>query len=691
MAEPQDHSPGRGPNKAAEDGTPDDFEQKQDQAAVRDSDARVEFTFSEDLMWVRAEAIHPPTGDGRPLSKELLRERLVQEGVSHGVRDEAVAALVETFRQSGTCDSELALAEGDPPEDGRPGRIEIIQDSDIAAALPGDVFARLIPTQQPRAGKDITGAPVAATADSLPEVHIQAGEHCRLGDGELEAIATSYGKPQVEDERAFVRPGVRVVEGGLACMLDVFPLRINGEAVEESDLIEALEAVGVQRDMMDLDAIHDAWEAAQTTRTPQLNVLAARGIEPQPGRDGEILFTVDIEERVGTLDERGRIDFKEQNRLHRVHKDDQIAVLVANTMGKPGLGVAGQEIPARPGKPVELNLGQGAREEDGGIFANFGGALISQGTTIDVSNSFRVSGDVDYHSGNISNDSGSVYIEGSLLAGFRVSAGGDVEIGRSIEGGTIEAGGELIVREAIIGKEGATVRAVKDIRAAYVQNADLTCDGNLMIERELIQSNVRVTGMLKLTGRPGAIVGGEIEADGGIVTTTLGSASGAPTIVRIGRGTRRISLLSNALNEKLEPLKRIRARLGTSSVDELIDRLCGLIETAEAEYEEVPTPALSDQLTRLKERRASVRKLLRLHKELEAECAELETELAEAEKEREKQVTNGTPACVEVRGTVYPGVVFMIDGATFPVTKKYSGVRFFYNTIKRRVEARRNF
>ncbi|MEJ2079617.1 MAG: FapA family protein, partial [Acidobacteriota bacterium] len=328
---------------------------------------------------------------------------------------------------------------------------------------------------------------------------------------------------------------------------------------------------------------------------------------------------------------------------------------------------------------------------DGGGFANFGGALVANGAIIDVSNSFRVSGDVDYHSGNISNDSGSVFVEGSLLAGFRVTAGGDVEIGRSIEGGTVDAGGELIVREAIIGKEGSTVRAVKDIRAAYVQNADLMCDGNLLVERELIQSKVKITGMLKLTGQPGAIVGGEIEADAGIVATTLGSSSGSPTMVRIGRGTRRISLLSDALIEKLEPLKQIRARLGASSPDELLNRLSGLIQTAEAEYAEVPTPALSEQISRLKERRASIRKLLRLHKELEQECAELETKLAEAEKEREKQVTNGTPACVEVRGTVFPGVVFMIDGATFPVTKMYSGVRFFYNTLKRRVEARRNF
>ena len=261
------------------------------------------------------------------------------------------------------------------------------------------------------------------------------------------------------------------------------------------------------------------------------------------------MFTLDIEERVGTLDDRGRIDFKEQNRLHRVHKDDQIAVVLPHTAGKPGLGVSGQEISARPGRPVELRLGPGAREEDGAIVANHGGALVVEGMSIDVSNSFRVSGDVDYHSGNIGNDSGNVFVEGSVLAGFRVTAGGDVEIGRSVEGGTVEAGGTLVVRDAIIGKEGATVRAAKDIHAAYIQNADLVCDGNLMVDRELIQSRVKVSGTLKLTGRPGAIVGGEIEADGGIVTIALGSSTGVPTTVRIGRGTRRISLLTTALNE----------------------------------------------------------------------------------------------------------------------------------------------
>ncbi len=691
MADPEDHSLTQETQKTADQTTQDDIRPQPDEAPASDSDAQLEFAFSEDLMTLRARAIHPATGNGRPLSEGLLRERLVQEGVAHGVKDEALSALVETFLQSGTCDSQLILAQGDLPLEGRPGRLEPTFSSEVVAVLPGDVFARLIPAQQPEAGRDITGAPVAPATASFPEVEIQAGGHCRLSDDGTEVRTTTYGRPAVEGERAFVRPGARLAEGGLSCMLDVFPVRITGEMIRETEIIEAMEAIGVQREMMDLEAVHSAWDTARTTQVPQMDVRAARGVEPQPGRDGEILFTVDIQERVGTLDERGRIDFKEQNRLHRVHKDDQIAVLVPHTLGKPGLGVAGQEIPAVPGKPVQLNLGPGAREEDGGVFANFGGALVANGAIIDVSNSFRVSGDVDYHSGNISNDSGSVFVEGSLLAGFRVTAGGDVEIGRSIEGGTVDAGGELIVREAIIGKEGSTVRAVKDIRAAYVQNADLMCDGNLLVERELIQSKVKITGMLKLTGQPGAIVGGEIEADAGIVATTLGSSSGSPTMVRIGRGTRRISLLSDALIEKLEPLKQIRARLGASSPDELLNRLSGLIQTAEAEYAEVPTPALSEQISRLKERRASIRKLLRLHKELEGECAELETKLSEAEKEREKQVTNGTPACVEVRGTVFPGVVFMIDGATFPVTKMYSGVRFFYNTLKRRVEARRNF
>ncbi len=690
MSDPDDHRSSGEPAGAAEDGARKEPGSEVGETAPADRDARVEFQISEDLLSVSAKAITPAFGQGRPLSEERLRELLVQDGVFHGVLDEAVAELVETFSRSGDCDSSLVLARGQRAEEGRPGRVEAIDRLEDTAVFPGDAFARLVPTEQPQPGRAVTGAAIPAPP-GLPEIEIKAGEHCRVSDDGTQAIATAYGEALLEGARAAVQPGIRVVEGGLVCEVDVFPRRIGDQPFAEADLLGALEAAGILGETMDLETLHARWSEAEITRAPQRGIEAAHGIKPEPGRDGQILFTVDIEDRVGTVDDRGRIDFKEQNRLHRVHKDDQIAALVPHTPGKPGRGVLGQEIPARPGKKVELRLGPGVREEDGGLYANLGGALVAQPPSFDVSNSFRVSGDVDYHSGNITNDSGSVFVEGSVLAGFRITAGGDVEVGHSVEGGTVEAGGAIIVREAIIGKEGSSIRAVKDIRTGYIQNADLTCDGDLTVEREVIQSRIKVTGVLRITGQPGAIVGGEVEADGGIVTTALGSSNGVPTIIRIGRGTRRISLLSDSLNEKMEPLKQIRARLGGGSVAELLDRLSQMIATAEAEYEEVATPALADQIARLKERRTSIRRLLRLHRELEAECRELEERLKEAEKERERQVVNGTPACVEVRGMVFPGVVFMIDGATFPVTKPFSAVRFFYNSLKRRVEARRNF
>ena len=691
MEDEKDRSKSEEPQAEASDRPKNEARDETGGEVSADIDARVEILISDDLLTARAQSIQPHGGEGRPLSEDLVRRSLTEEGVTCGILDEAVAMLVESYRQSGTCDTELVLAQGDPPREGRPGTVKpVVEPGAAACVFSGNVFARLVPTRQPEPGRDLTGSPIHTQAE-LPEVRIVAGEHCRVSEDGGEAIATAYGEPRVEGEQASVQSGIRLIEGGLICLLDIFPIRMTGRAPTDADLIGALEASGVRLELMDLEAVRSALQVAITERAPQPDICAARGVAPEPGRDGQILFTVDIEDRVGTLDDRGRIDFKEQNRLHRVHKDDQIATVIPHTNGKPGIGVSGQEIPAIPGRPVELRLGPGAREEDGNILANRGGALVVQGPSIDVSNSFRVAGDVDYHSGNITNDSGSVFVEGSVLAGFRVTAGSDIEIGQSIDGGTVETAGNLIVKHAIIGKEGAGVRAAGHIRAEYVQNADVIGSGDLTVDRELIQSRVKISGILRMTGMPGAIVGGELEADGGIVTKELGSSSGAPTIVRIGHGTRQISQLRDALNAKLEPLQQIRTRLGTESGDELLDRLSRMIETAEAEYEEVQNPALAAQLARLKERRGSLRKLLRLQSELETECSELEQTLAQAEKNREKQVSRGTPACVEVKGHVYPGVVFMIDGATFPVSQAYSAVRFFYNIQKRRVEARRNF
>ena len=59
MADPEDHSLTQETQKTADQTTQDDIRPQPDEAPASDSDAQLEFAFSEDLMTLRARAIHP--------------------------------------------------------------------------------------------------------------------------------------------------------------------------------------------------------------------------------------------------------------------------------------------------------------------------------------------------------------------------------------------------------------------------------------------------------------------------------------------------------------------------------------------------------------------------------------------------------------------------------------------------------
>lgn len=79
------------------------------------------------------------------------------------------------------------------------------------------------------------------------------------------------------------------------------------------------------------------------------------------------------------------------------------------------------------------------------LVATVSGNASVQGQNINVEPNLVISGNVDFHTGNIDFPS-PVTVTGDIESGFRLKADGDVAIGGVVDGGTVIATGDVIVR-----------------------------------------------------------------------------------------------------------------------------------------------------------------------------------------------------------------------------------------------------
>lgn len=125
------------------------------------------------------------------------------------------------------------------------------------------------------------------------------------------------------------------------------------------------------------------------------------------------------------------------------------------------------------------------------------------------------------------------------LSGFRVRATGDVVIAGSVEAGAeIQAGGDLLVRQGIVGRE-TSIRAGGSVSAKFIHDARIQADGDVLIGSYLYGAQVQADGQVRVEGLGGAdnsggIIGGRTWALRGIAARNIGSERSTSTQLFVG-------------------------------------------------------------------------------------------------------------------------------------------------------------
>ncbi|MBU0753596.1 MAG: FapA family protein [Planctomycetes bacterium] len=323
----------------------------------------------------------------------------------------------------------------------------------------------------------------------------------------------------------------------------------------ESELLDKGVVFGI-----DPEAVEKVVQWAQTKEMPPENFVIARGQEPEPGKDGAVEFHFPVALAAGTLNEdTGRIDFKERNALRNIKAGSLVAKITPATSGKDGHHVTGEPVLARAGKEVALVPAGNIRlsEDRLSFYAEIDGTITMVGpNAVAVLKHYVIKGDVDYSTGNLIMD-GSLEIRGWIRSGFSVRASGNIDVFEGIEDARVEAGGDLLVKGGIIGGGEHLVRAGRNVKARFLENARLKAGGRIEVKDTISRGSVSARGQVVVQGGKGSILGGTVFSGHGIVANQLGSSSAVKTTVMVGDDPKASNVLS--LRKKNMALEKRRS------------------------------------------------------------------------------------------------------------------------------------
>jgi len=265
----------------------------------------------------------------------------------------------------------------------------------------------------------------------------------------------------------------------------------------------------------------------QLTISEPTEIIIAKGIEAEDGKNGYIEYKVDMSAKPQFIpNDEQALDYKTAMQVTLVSAGDILGNVILPTDGKDGVNVRGNIIKAKAGLPAKYFVGEGLEEKDGHLIATISGTPSVQGGTIMVRRNYVLQSDVDLSTGNI-NYPGTVIIHGNVKEGFEVISEENVVVNGLIAGAKIKAKGYVKCSGGI---HKAEVVSGSYIVAKFISAATVVAEDDVLITKDALHSNISCLGELRLGG---SIVGGVATAFKGVECMEIGSYNGARTIVNI--------------------------------------------------------------------------------------------------------------------------------------------------------------
>lgn len=428
-------------------------------------------------------------------------------------------------------------------------------------------------------------------------------------------------------------------DGSLAELLVPAGCGLGDRAAET--LTALAQGAGVQVDSQ-VDAVITAITSSFKLSAAEQRFVLSRWTQPVQGHDGCIRWEAAFDPNPQAPTAQAKTNHYSGARYVRASVGDQLGVWQEPTHGTDGRDVRGRVLKARRGLEVPFTLHPSvSRDSLGRLSAQMDGVLKVRDGKVSVDEALRVSGNVDFATGNI-DFSGAVEVAGGVASGFAITSTRDLTIGGLIECATIRCGGEFHAKGGIVGHGKGTLVVQGNARLVYAEKLSGEIAGSLQVERELVDCRLRVGKEFHCPG--GTVLGGQLTVEGSMVVGSLGSIADVPTTLVLGE----VPILDDGQASARAAIEAMQSDLAKVTERERILRL-----------KPKPTAADREQLTECSYEIS----------QLTADLAKRSAELLELEKARKaKQRVD-----VHVAGNIHARVRFVIGGATVDFKQKANG------------------
>lgn len=478
-------------------------------------------------------------------------------------------------------------------------------------------------------------------------------KECSMDAATREVRTSVWGVASLCEDGLFVEPLWRLSEDKMLLTVQVDHVDCFGEPVTAEGLF-ASAPEAVERLKLDPKVL-DAFIAQSRREGGHVFAALARGVYPEPGKDGEVRLIHLEDKKAGTLREDGSMDFRERGGLQFVRKGTPLGEVRPPVPGTNGFDIFGVAVPPPPVNEAKVNIGEGVvstvREDGSTEFtAAQDGVLRYAKGKLEVSTLIEIEGDVDLDSGNIRAQHGSVRIKGAVRSGFKVEAAGDVVVEGLIEEADVEAGG-LVVAGGVIMNGKNTIKAEGNVQARFFQNAVIRAGGDVISQAELSHCDVVAGGDVTVLEGKGIISGGRVLSYGNIVARILGNQARAKTVLEL-------------------LVKR-------SGEDELLDRRNGLTEELERLDEAIGSgDAMSSLMTAPEEDRRILAELIKVRGRLQGAIRALDGEVVEQRRAARKELAERR---VTARQQAFSGVEVIIGKRRRKIRSSMEAASFHLN------------
>lgn len=263
-------------------------------------------------------------------------------------------------------------------------------------------------------------------------------------------------------------------------------------------------------------------------------ILVAKGKKPGEGKDGYYEFKVRGNmPRIPKELPDGSVDYQNIEYFEEVEAGQVLAIYHEAEYGEEGYDVLGNMIAARKGidKPVLTGKGFLLLEDKKTYVAAFQGKVEINGSEMIVSR-LCVLEDVTLSTGNVKFP-GSILVRGYVGSGVVLEADEDIAVEGNVEGATIKAKGNIMLKSGMMGNERGYLEAEGKISGKFFESVMIKTQQSVFANY-VMNCNIDAGERVVISGNRGAIIGGYTQSVQGINAYQLGNSAEVKTAVRLG-------------------------------------------------------------------------------------------------------------------------------------------------------------